>query len=370
MDIFTDSRYVMALDAGGTNFVFSAVKAGDFAVEPINQKAITDNLDKCIKSIIFGFNKIKSMLPASPSAISFAFPGPADYPNGIIGDLGNLPAFRGGVPLGPILEEHFKIPVFINNDGDLFVYGEAIAGFLPDLNRSLEKSGNPKRYHNLFGITLGTGFGGGFVNKGELYIGDNAAGSEIWLMRNGIYSNSFAEEGASIRAIVRSYNKYSAVKDSSPSSPREISDIALGKLPGDKSAAQKAYREFGVVVGDALANAVTLLDCPVVIGGGLSAGAPLFMPKLTEQMNGNLVTYSGVPVQRMESRIYNFDDPVQQKAFISGSPKELEVQGSSKKLYFDPVKRIPVAITKLGTSKAVSIGAYAFALNELDKARK
>ena len=43
-----------------------------------------------------------SVLPRPPVAISFAFPGPADYPAGIIGDLANLPAFRGGVALGPM----------------------------------------------------------------------------------------------------------------------------------------------------------------------------------------------------------------------------------------------------------------------------
>jgi len=58
---------------------------------------------------------------------------------------------RGGVALGPMLEERFGIPTFINNDGDLFVYGEAIAGFLPYVNGLLEKAGSPKRYKNLFG---------------------------------------------------------------------------------------------------------------------------------------------------------------------------------------------------------------------------
>ena len=76
-------------------------------------------------------SKSRTSCPQPPVAISFAFPGPADYPAGIIGDMSNMPAFRGGVALGPILEDQFGIPVFINNDGDLFVYGEAIAGFLP-----------------------------------------------------------------------------------------------------------------------------------------------------------------------------------------------------------------------------------------------
>ena len=88
------------------------------------------NLELCLANIVRGFERLKQSLPESPVAMSFAFPGPADYPNGIIGDLGNLPGFRGGVALGPMLEDKFGIPVFINNDGDLFVYGEAIAGFL------------------------------------------------------------------------------------------------------------------------------------------------------------------------------------------------------------------------------------------------
>ena len=107
-------------------------------------------------------------------AMAISGAGPADYTNGIIGDLGDLPAFRGDVALGPMLQGEFKIPVFINNNGDLFVYGEAIAGFLPYINDLVQKAGSPKRYRNLFGVTLGTGFGGGIVRDGELFIGDNS----------------------------------------------------------------------------------------------------------------------------------------------------------------------------------------------------
>ena len=34
-----------------------------------------------------------------------------------------------------ILREQFGIPVFINNDGNLFAYGEALAGTLPEVNK-------------------------------------------------------------------------------------------------------------------------------------------------------------------------------------------------------------------------------------------
>ena len=201
MSYQTDNRIVLTLDAGGTNFVFSAIKGMQSIVEPVTLPSNGDNLDKCLHTILDGFKTVISKLNDKPVAISFAFPGPADYPNGIIGDLGNLPSFRDGVALGSMLQEQFNLPVFINNDGDLFAYGEAIAGLLPEVNEILEKAGNPKRYRNIFGITLGTGFGGGLVVNNQLYIGDNSAGAEIWLMRNGIDVYCFAEEGASIRAV-------------------------------------------------------------------------------------------------------------------------------------------------------------------------
>ena len=52
-------------------------------------------------------------------------------------NLPNFPAFRGGVALGPFLKEKFGIPVFINDDGNLFAYGEALAGILPSVNEEV-----------------------------------------------------------------------------------------------------------------------------------------------------------------------------------------------------------------------------------------
>lgn len=158
-----DERIVMTLDAGGTNFVFSAIQGCREIVEPICLPAASDDLERCLSVLVEGFLEVEKRLPKLPVAISFAFPGPADYEHGIIGDLPNFPAFRGGVALGPYLREQFGIPVFINNDGNLFAYGEALAGTLPEVNKRLKEAGSSKVYKNLLGITLGTGFGAGHL---------------------------------------------------------------------------------------------------------------------------------------------------------------------------------------------------------------
>jgi glucokinase len=359
-----DPRIVMTLDAGGTNLKFSAIRSNRLIVGPISIPSDADNLDRCLGNIVRGFASIKAELPSPPAAISFAFPGPADYPSGIIGDLGNLPAFRGGVALGPMLEEKFAIPVFLNNDGDLFVYGEAIAGFLPFVNGLLEEAGSPKRYNNLFGITLGTGLGGGIVRRGELFVGDNSAAGEVWVLRNKLNPSVNAEEGASIRAVCRVYAQCSGTAVEQAPEPKTIYDIGIGKAPGDRQAAIEAFRQLGEVAGDAVAQALTLVDGLVVIGGGISAAHPLFLPALVKAMN-DTYQMTGKPPRRLIPQAYNIEDPDQRERFLRSEVREIPVPGSSRRLPYDPLKRTAVGISRLGTSEAVAVGAYAFALNQM-----
>jgi len=360
-----DKRIVLTLDAGGTTFVFSAVQGNEEIIEPITLPSQPNNLDLCLATIIEGFGKVKAKLNVPPSAISFAFPGPADYPNGIIGDLPNLPAFRGGVALGPMLQEKFGIPVFINNDGNLFVYGEAIAGLLPYVNSLLEKSGSPKRFKNLFGITLGTGCGAGIVFNGELFIGDNSNGGEIWLTRNKLNGKINVEDGASIRAVQRVYAEESGIKDDSIT-PKDIFEIATGKKEGNKKAALTAFEKMAEAAGDAISNAITLFDGLIVIGGGVAGANSLFMPFLVNEMNGFFEREDGTKFNRLVQKVFNLEDEKSIQEFLKSNSKEIQVPGTSKKIVYDPDVKTGVGMSKLGTSKAVSIGAYAFALNELD----
>jgi len=357
----------MTLDAGGTNFVFSAIRGSAEIVPPVTFPSHANDLSECLATIIEGFTEIQQQLPGPAVAISFAFPGPADYPAGIIGDLGNLPAFRGGVALGPMLQNKFQMPVFINNDGDLFAYGEAIAGFLPFVNELLENAHSPKRFHNLFGVTLGTGFGGGIVRNGELFIGDNSGAGEIWLMRNRLDPSMNAEEGASIRAVQRVYAERSGIAVEDAPSPKEIFEIGSGTKKGNIGAALEAYRGLGEVVGDALANALTLIDGLAVIGGGLSGAHSLFLPSLVSEMNGKYHLPGGKSFPRLEVSVYNIEDAGERDIFLTGAKKVIEVPGKGESVKYDPLRRIGIGISKLGTSEAVAIGAYAFALHALDR---
>ncbi len=368
MNYDKDKRIVMTLDAGGTNFRFSAMRGHKAVTKTVAMPSNGDNLERCLANLVAGFTEVKKQCPKPPAAISFAFPGPADYPNGIIGDLGNLPGFRGGIALGPMLEDKFGVPVFINNDGDLFVYGEAIAGFLPHVNGLLAKAGSPKRYKNLFGVALGTGFGGGIVRDGELFLGDNSMAGEVWLLRNKLAPAMNAEEGASIRAVRRVYAEKSGLAFEQAPEPKVIFDIGLGKQTGNKQAAVEAFRRLGEVVGDAMGNALTLLDGLAVVGGGVSGAWPLFLPALVDELNSTYTGPKGNKFRRLVQVAFNLEDKEQLQQFLKGQTREVTVPGSRRKLKYDPLARLGVGMSRLGTSEAVAIGACSFALRKLDQA--
>jgi glucokinase len=360
-----DNRIVLTLDAGGTNFVFSAIQSNKEIVAPYCLPACPDNLTDCLSSLLKGFTYIKDQLTTEPVAISFAFPGPADYKNGIIGDLPNFPSFRGGVPLGPFLQEHFRIPIFINNDGNLFAYGEALAGALPALNRRLKEHGSKREYKNLIGITFGTGFGSGVVINKNLLTGDNDCGGDIWILRNKRYPTMIAEESVSIRAITRVYKELSDTEDKTLT-PQDIFLIAEGEKEGNKQAAIDSFAQFGEVAGDAISLLLTFTDGIVVLGGGIMGAAKYIIPAMLKEMKSTMTTFSGNVLPRLQMEIFDIEDEKQFEYFLVDKSTELPIPDSNKTVHYNIHKKTILMRTALGTSKAISLGAYSYALHKLD----
>ena len=364
-----DQRVIMTLDAGGTNFVFSAMQAGKEIVAPVNLPSIPDDKERCLSQLVEGFSIVKERLSVEPVAISFAFPGPADYAHGVIGDLPNFPAFKGGVALGPFLSEKFNLPVYINNDGNLYAYGEALFGFLPEINAALAERGSERQYKNLIGITFGTGFGCGVVINNTLLTGDNGCGGDVWLMRNFMASSMIAEENVSIRGIRRVYQEFSGV-DASGLTPKDIFDIAEGTKEGNQRAAQESFFQLGEVAGDAIVHALNIVDGMVVIGGGVSGAAKYILPGIMQEMKRLLHTFGGGYFPCLQMDVFNLMDKKDKAQFLLDEDHKVKVPFTDKEVTYASHRKVGIAITNVGASKAVSLGAYAFALSQLDKMKK
>ena len=344
-----DERIVMTLDAGGTNFVFSAIQGCREIVEPICLPAASDDLERCLSVLVEGFLEVEKRLPKLPVAISFAFPGPADYEHGIIGDLPNFPAFRGGVALGR----------------NLFAYGEALAGTLPEVNKRLKEAGSSKVYKNLLGITLGTGFGAGVVIDSRLLTGDNGCGGDVWIMRNKKYPEMIAEESVSIRAVRRVYQELTG-KDASSLTPKDIYDIAEGTAEGDQQAAVRSFNELGEMAGDAIIRALNIVDGLVVIGGGVAGAAKYILPGIMNEMNRQIGTFAGASFPCLQMEVFNLSEKEAFDKFLEEKDKMVKIPFSEREVHYACHKKIGIAVSTLGASRAVALGAYSFALSQLN----
>ena len=354
---------VMTLDAGGTNFIFSAIRNGIEIIRPFNSPSNAHHQKKCLETIISGFDRIRKLLKRV-DAISFAFPGPANYELGIIEDLPNFKAFNGGVALGSMLEYRFGVPVFINNDGNLFAYGEALYGVLPEVNKNLKEAGSEKQFKNLIGITLGTGFGCGFVLDEQLIIGDNSRAAEIHNTLNPINPNWNAEENVSTMAIIRAYKEYS--KKTTPLMPKEIAKIALGEQKGDMSAALEAFRLYGKNLGASIANTLALIDGLVVVGGGITKSWDLFSDAMFIELNKKYLTRENESINRLSLDVFNLEDKSTLSSFYQGRSVEIDIPSTSHTISYDNMPRTGIIVSKLGANKASALGAYAFALKQLN----
>jgi glucokinase len=366
MSIYNDDRVVLTLDAGGTNFVFNAFRGGKAISKGIRKDANADDLERCLANMKAGFREVMQEIGVSPVAISFAFPGPADYSNGIINNSNNLPAFKGGVPLKSILEEEFGLPVFINNDGDLFAYGEALGGILPEINAQLEAAGSPKRYRNLFGFTLGTGFGGGFVSNGQLITGDNVTAAEVWLFSNRHSPDVNAEDVVSIRSVQRVYALEAGIAYPNELEPKDIYEIAKGEREGNQKAALKAYEQTGRALGDTVANILTFTDGIAVIGGGITGASDLYMPAVMEELNFKFHPSNADEMPRLVQKVFNLDDEQDREGFFKDYSKTLPIPGTDRSISYDPLPRLAIATSSRGASESIALGAYAFALQQTE----
>lgn len=335
-------------------------------IKPISLPSNSHDLGQCLETLERGFREVINALDEKPVAISFAFPGPADYPNGIIGGyLPNFPSFRDGVALSPFLEDKFGIPVFINNDADLFAYGEALAGALPEINSKLERLNSAKRYKNLLGYTWGTGFGFGFTVNGQMHIGDNSC-VETFCLRNKKYPDVICEDGVAIHALKREYAKNSGDTDHNLE-PKDMFDIAEGTREGNREAVLKTFEDYGEICRRCYGNRSNTDRRPDRHRRRNYRSRKYIMPALLKEMRGQLQRMNGETISRLQFKVYDLDDFNEFVEFAKGGSRELKIYGTDKSVVYDPMKRIGITISKLGASRAISLGAYAFALQQIDR---
>jgi glucokinase len=170
----------------------------------------------------------------------------------------------------------------------------------------------------------------------------------------------------SIRALKRVYAEIVRVAPEEAPEPDVLAAIARHEQKGHNAAARESYRRFGEALGDAIANTLTLFDGLVVLGGGVSAAHDLFMPALMQELNASYQPREGTKTPRTALRAFNLEDETDRRSFLAHKTRDIAVPRSERHVTFDPMKRTGIAISKIGTSRAVAIGAHEVAVSELN----
>ncbi len=191
-------------------------------------------------------------------------PGPLNDTHEVVLETPNTPILQN-YPLVERLQAHFNVPVKMNNDANVFVLGEAISG-----------AGRGEAY--VYGITLGTGYGHGFVWDGRILSGAHGTATEYGLAP---YNDGTFEDYASGPALERNYASISG---------ESRTGLQIFKLAQEGNAnALAAWSLLGRSIGHSLVYVNHLLDPGIiVIGGSLAAGYDFFIDSLRGVVDAHL----------------------------------------------------------------------------------
>lgn len=156
--------------------------------------------------------------------------------------------------------------------------------------------GGGRGHDSIVMVTLGTGVGGGIIQKGKVVTGSTGAGGEIGHIKVefnnpalcGCGNRGCLEQYASANGIVR-MAKESLREDSALAKRRDITakDVFDGAKTGD-AYCREIVERFGRYLGIALSNVAHVVDPEAfVIGGGVSAAGPIIIDVVEKYYNEN-----------------------------------------------------------------------------------
>lgn len=209
-----------------------------------------------------------------PEAVGLSVAGVVDASGSKVLAVGNLYSLPG-LPVQERLEEAFKAPVYMDNDGACFIWAEFLQGAAQSAKSAV-------------GLTLGTGVGGGYVLEcnGKPFLFHGAHGSNFEVGHTIIKAGG-AKCGCGQKGCLEAYASSHFFMRQAGISAKTASKRAR---EGDRRA-KKLYTYYGHWLGIGIANFINLLDPEViVIGGGIASAWDLFMPQAKKEIKKHVLS--------------------------------------------------------------------------------
>jgi glucokinase len=269
MTDLVESR-VLAFDVGGSHIAAAVCCTPDFRLGPVASAPHAGvSTSGAFLDLLYDLGMKARIGQDGIMGAMLAVPGPFDLQAGVSLMRHKLP-YLYGVNLRQALAARFGLPaaqVRFLNDADAYLLGEVGAGAARGFRRAV-------------GLTLGTGIGSAFAVEGHLVTEGPGvpAGGEIW---NLPYQGGIVEDFVSSRAIVGNYERCTGKR-------REVVDLAAAG--SSDPAAREAFIEFGNHLGVVIRTLLAGFQAEVIVlGGGISRSANLFVPAVQDQVDDSTV---------------------------------------------------------------------------------
>ena len=254
----------LGIDWGGTYIKSGLVDSRGKIIkqEVYASKSLRDKdiFIKRLEKIIVNYEKYKI------KGVGIGAPGIIDIKKGFIYYLPNVPGWER-FPLKRILEKRLKIPVFIDNDANVFALAET-------------RLGAAKGKSRVIFLTLGTGLGGAILINGRPVEGRTSSlelghvAMSLGGIKCGCGASGCIETMVGSNYLLKRYNKL--IKAKKP--VKEVRVIFQKALKGQREALI-VWKEFSQSLGRFLRGMINIFNPEVIVfGGGVSGAFKIFKP--------------------------------------------------------------------------------------------
>lgn len=255
----TSSRPLIGLDVGGTKVAAGIVRLTKTSamvennVKEFTRKKNDVELIRQIVDIVRNLSENKK-----PKKVGIAIAAQIQT-DGRIVNAPNLPKSLCGKNILKRLEQQLRCPVAMDNDVNTFTLAEAHYGIA-------------KKYTHVFGITLGTGVGGGLVIRKKLYTGAHGIAGEIGHIVISDASHNMPKGFVDTPEALASGTAIEQIYFNKTKDRRTALEIEQLEQQGNK-VARATYMIMENALARTLNVALTLLDPDVIVIGGSLARA-------------------------------------------------------------------------------------------------
>ena len=266
--------FAIGLDVGGSHITAGVIAVNDMKVlksslykESFDSNLQADQVMDIWERVIR--TSLKNSGIGEFSGISVCMPGPFDYRNGICWIKGQTKYEHFyGLDVRKLIQDRLELsydfPVLFENDADSFGKGEVF--------KNAEN-----RTKKVMAVTLGTGLGACFIEKGEAISTGNYVPKDGELY-NASYKDSVAEDYVSARGLINNYYKLSGAK---VETGLEIFNLATA---GDNLAIE-AFQKFGEDLALIVSPWLKIFEADsFIIGGKIANASTFFLPSFEDKI--------------------------------------------------------------------------------------